>query len=147
MKKVEYRNGRLYGREELDIYSVIAGEIIELGNKDIIDYCLNNYPLSSELKGRMSETLKEWDDYEELPEEDIILMIEDLVKEISHIFHMPIRYALWLASKEAVEELYDGNEDNISGYYVSDIILTDLGYDGRLYGYTEKPMPLVKKIK
>jgi hypothetical protein len=54
-----------------------------------------------------------------------------------------VRYALWLADKDAVEELYDGDELDVYPYETDNaIILSDLGYDGTLYGFEEMPEPL-----
>lgn len=54
-----------------------------------------------------------------------------------------IRYALWLADKDAVEDMYEGNERDIYAYNVDDaVVLSDLGYDGTLYGFEEMPEPI-----
>lgn len=47
-----------------------------------------------------------------------------------------------LASREDVLDLYEADPDDIDEYEVSDVILSDIGHDGRLYGYTNDPEPV-----
>ena len=59
-------------------------------------------------------------------------------------FPITVNYALWLASKKSVLENYsDGIESEIDVYYVGNaVVLSDLGYDGILFGYRDCPRPL-----
>ena len=50
---------------------------------------------------------------------------------------------VWLAQKELLLDLYRADESDIDEYEVSDIILSDLGPDGRLYAYDYDPQPIL----
>ena len=70
-------------------------------------------------------------------------MLREILSCIEDETGKTIKYALWLATKEAVEELYDGDEQFIYEYDVTDaVILSDLGFDGVLYGFENMPEPL-----
>lgn len=67
-----------------------------------------------------------------------------------------VKYALWLADEETVMdkecgyERYIDDECGVEAYETGPIVLSELGYDGTLYGYAEMPeaiivRPLVKK--
>ena len=61
-----------------------------------------------------------------------------VLEEIKLVTGKNITYVLWLAEKEDVIKIYgDGHlEDNqIDEYYTSDIVLSDIGVDGKLFGY------------
>lgn len=144
--EVMYRNEEAFGSGVLKTKDVIVYEICELCNTDIIDYCLDTYGdfLSEDLKTKIVQLLDSMENEEEFDEDDIEELVEELIDELSEHFERNINYVIWLASKKAVIELYsDGNEDaEISAYKTSDIILSDLGYDGMLFGYDKKPRPI-----
>lgn len=123
---------------ERNIYKVLDFEINELGNNDILEYCLDNYNLSEELKERIN-------DFFDNREDDVLTdntLIKDLINEISKLTGKKLKYCIWLASKEAVEELYDGKEEGnkIEEYDISDgVILSDLDFDGKLFAFENNP--------
>ena len=117
-------------------------EISELHNADILEYVRDNYDLPGILKRNITEYIENIDEIEE--GDDVVeYMLREILSCIEDETGKTIKYALWLATKEAVEELYDGDEQFIYEYDVTDaVILSDLGFDGVLYGFENMPEPL-----
>ena len=121
---------------ERDAISVMMFEIEELENEDIFDYVLDNYKLSDELK----ESIKT---YMDSSEGDLESILKNMLSEIKTQTGKDIKYALWLAEKETVIDMYDGVENGIDVYETKDgVILSDLGYDGVLFGFEKLPEPV-----
>ena len=121
---------------ERDAISVMMFEIEELENEDIFDYVLDNYKLSDELK----ENIKAYMDSSDGNLENIL---KNMLSEIKTQTGKDIKYALWLAEKETVIDMYDGKENGIDVYETKDgVILSDLGYDGVLFGFEKLPEPI-----
>lgn len=121
---------------ERDAISVMMFEIEELENEDIFDYVLDNYKLSDELK----ESIKT---YMDSSEGDLESILKNMLSEIKTQTGKDIKYALWLAEKETVIDMYDGKENGIDVYETKDgVILSDLGYDGVLFGFEKLPEPI-----
>ena len=119
---------------------VMLFEITELHNTDILEYVSENYLLSEELKMDVQEIIDNIDDVDEDGCEGIL---EEILNCIEDSTGKKIRYALWLADKDAVEDMYEGDERDIYAYNVDDaVVLSDLGYDGTLYGFEEMPEPI-----
>ena len=91
---------------ERDAISVMMFEIEELENEDIFDYVLDNYKLSDELK----ESIKT---YMDSSEDDLESILKNMLSEIKTQTGKDIKYALWLAEKETVIDMYDGVENGI----------------------------------
>ena len=79
--------------------------------------------------------------------------LKDVLSEIKVKTGHDIKYALWLADEKTVFNFYGrdmaGNTlgQDYDAYEIGPIILSDLGFDGTLYGYTDFPEPvLVKKL-
>ena len=73
----------------------------------------------------------------------------NILKEIKKITRKDIKYVLWLCdSIEDIKQEYEINEPFISFnlYEKSDIVLSDLGVAGKLYGYENKPILIKEKI-
>lgn len=121
---------------ERDAISVMMFEIEELENEDIFDYVLDNYKLSNELK----ENIKAYMDSSDGNLENIL---KNMLGEIKTQTGKDIKYALWLAEKDTVIDMYDGAENGIDVYETKDgVILSDLGYDGVLFGFEKLPEPI-----
>ena len=70
-------------------------------------------------------------------------MLKEILGCIEDETGINVNYALWLADREAVEELYDGDELDVNAYDIDNaIVLSDLGYDGTLYGFEGMPEPI-----
>ena len=138
-----YRNDSCFGSEERNIFEVIRYEVMCLWNTDILKYCLNNYPLSPSLNEALKQDIHIIDQLGEAPD-DIDDDIRNLISELSSIKGKNLKFVLWLTEKENVIELYEGNDGNISSYEISDVILSDLGPDGKLYAYESMLEPTDK---
>lgn len=136
--EIKYRNETTYGNNIYDVLDVMLNEIYELGNIDILDYTLDIYMSNSNYYELITEMIN---DITAFNQTEIFSVCKEIISEINKQLNKDIKYCLWLADKEAVEELY-GN-DYIMGYYCSDIILSDLGYEGKLYAYENKPEPII----
>ena len=54
-----------------------------------------------------------------------------------------MKYVLWLCvDKDDVMEYYNATLDDIDTYPVGDVVLSDLGHEGILWGYTSRPEPI-----
>ena len=140
MQNIMYRSEDSYGSGVRDIIDIMTYEIYELGNIDILDYVCEHY-LSNEDKQIIIRLLPEIESGE-LSEKDIEDLCIDIIDKINKKTKHNLKFALWLADKNVVEDMYADDELNIDAYYVSDIILADLGYDGILFAYNEEPEPI-----
>lgn len=141
MSNIMYRTEMSMSSERKAI-PLMLFEISELHNADILEYVRDNYELPGILKRNITEYIENIDEIEE--GDDVVeYMLREILSCIEDETGKTIKYALWLATKEAVEELYDGDEQFIYEYDVTDaLILSDLGFDGVLYGFENMPEPL-----
>lgn len=134
MKEIGFRSEDVFGEGYRYAPRVMAHEVFELENSDIID------TLSSNLM-RGSKILKEAHNITD--EESGVLFFKEVLKELSKITGREVKYCLWLCDKpEDVFKEYGASKDSIKVYLKSDIVLSDLGNEGKLYGYEELPKPL-----
>lgn len=147
--KVMYRNDSCYGSGVIDLRKIIKYEVCELGNTDIFRYCVDNYKLSKELKTSLTK-LSDDIEIDNLIINDsgdsnmikyVDLLITKLITEISTLIGKMIKYGVWLAELSAVTELYsdEDSDSDIMEYETSDVILSDLGHDGKLFAYDVYP--------
>ena len=143
-KQVLYRDENAFGSGVMKAKDVIMYEITELCNTDILDYCVDTYELSEELDDEIRQLISDMENEEEFDEDDVESIIDDLLSELEVIFDKKIKYVIWLATKEAVIDLYSNGDENaeLTAYETSEIILSDLGYDGLLFAYEKKPKPV-----
>ena len=158
MEKTAFRcdafNGAPYYKR-MNPVDVIQEEILELGNTDILDTVNSLYCGGEDLviKGLLDAiengdfndegvviSPEDWNIYEA---PDIADYIQDVIKKKTG---KSANYWLWLASKEAVEDLYANDSDEDTPILEFDItnavVISDLGYDGVLYGFAKEPEPL-----
>ena len=149
-KNIMYRSESFSGSGVYEVKKVIEFEICTLGNTDILDYCLGHYNLTPTLKESLSELMNfiEKDNViiEDLGDPTKIdytyYLINRLVDEISMLVGHPIKYAIWLADLDTVREIYSESDDDIEAYEISDVVLSDLGEDGKLFGYETFPQSM-----
>ena len=65
-----------------------------------------------------------------------------MIKEINKQTDHDLKYALWLADKSVVLDMYAYDSLNVDAYETSDIILSNLGADGILFAYDYEPEPI-----
>lgn len=148
--RTESFGGSVYGYGERDAAAVMAFETKELGNTDILEYlcahALADCPLVSKMQGFVRE-LEENYCIDDMSLDDMEGFFKEALEEIDRLYGVNIRYALWLADPPVVlspdcgygRDLTD--DFPIDAYETGPIILSDLGYDGTLYGYEEYPTP------
>lgn len=149
-ENIMYRSESFSGSGVYEVKKVIEFEICTLGNTDILDYCLEHYNLTPALKESLSELIDfiEKDNViiEDLDDPTKIdytyYLINRLVDEISMLVGHPIKYAIWLADLDIVREIYSDSDDDIEAYEISDVVLSDLGEDGKLFGYETFPQSM-----
>lgn len=143
MSNILYRTESAYGSGERDIVKVIAYEVFEMGNTDVLDYIGKSYMecFTDDFLTVLSYAgaLSSYEEVEAL--------VKKTIDRINEYYAINLRYCLWLASFQAVTDLYGGTEENIVGYEASKYILNDLGFDGRLYAYEKVPKPLPRREK
>lgn len=122
---IEYRTESCYGSGVRDLAAILTYEIEELGNDGTLDELAE--------RGLIPNIEPDAEPNEEIG--------DTVVREINKATGRNFKYGLWLASEDAVRNLYDGS-DSIDAYETSDTVLIDLGYDGRLYAYETLPEPI-----
>lgn len=139
MENIMYRSEDSYGSGVRDILDIMVFEIYELKNIDILEYTLDHYLQNSNIKETVENMIA---DIEIFNEEEIYKVCKLIINEINKQTDHNLKYALWLAEYDAVSNIYSFDESSIEAYNTSDIILSDLGYDGILFGYDEEPEPI-----
>ena len=145
-KNIMYRSESFSGSGVYEVKKVIEFEICILGNTDILEH----YNLTPTLKESLSELMdfiekdniiiKDLDDPIKI--DYTYYLIDRLVDEISMLVGHPIKYAIWLADLDTVREIYSDSDDDIEAYEISDVVLSDLGEDGKLFGYETFPQSM-----
>ena len=155
-KKIGWRTEQLYGEGYLDAASVIAHEVFNLNNTDILEtlsegvlknsrYCNKLKKLIMVIEGDLKDLeMEHFLDIAFDNEEIGINYFKDVLQEIKEITGKDIKYVLWLC--DTIEDIIleyandDTQLDDFDGYEISDIIISDIGTAGKLYGYEEKPI-------
>ena len=153
---MKYRSETLFGEKYRDAAPVMAHETFELGNTDICSTLRETILRGSKIANDL-ETLDEYlsnggSDAEnakaiEAMFEDEALQVnffQKVLDEIEKGTGKKIKYCLWLADDPkdlqsyciGEQELFD---EDIDCYEETDIVLSDIGSDGKLYGYEEYP--------
>lgn len=162
---MKYRSETLFGDGYRDAAPVMAHETFELMNTDIIrtlrDTILKDSSFAEKLEileeeiqngciadgddGELYNLIETHDSYDDDSCESI-QFFRDILAEIKTITGKDIKYVLWLCdTKEDVKKYDLHNEltdDDIDAYEESDIILSDLGSEGKLYGFETNPKPI-----
>ena len=158
---IGYRTEQLYGEGFRDAASVMAHEVFELQNTDILDTLsetiLKNNRWGEELRC-MSGCMR--DEIDDGWMENYLNQVYDDDKKGVEFFNFilsaikeetgkDIKYALWLC-----DSIYDivtnYDHDDLSTlnefdiYETSDIVLSNIGCAGKLYGYEDLPVKLNK---
>ena len=122
---------------------VISFEIGEMKNTDILEYCRDHYDLPRILKQNIDDFIEKELDETDADDEVLRYMIKEILGCVEDDTGIQINYVLWLADEDSVIENYEGDEKEIFAYDTTDgVILSDLGYDGMLWGFTEEPEPI-----
>lgn len=157
--KIGFRTEQLYGEGYRDAASVMAHETFELSNTCILD-TLSKTLFANTDYGRqlqhLSKVISGEEDDENLEmfldeafnnEEIGIGFFTNVLEEVKNKTGKEIRYALWLCdSIEDIKKEYEIDENankltEFDVYGISDIVLSDLKTQGKLYGYEDEPKP------
>lgn len=162
---MKYRTEILFGDNYRDAAKVMAHETFELENTDILSTLrttiLKESPISDKLRileeevesgdissddnGELYNIYQTHDSYGDDTCESI-QFFNNILDEIKNVTGKDIKYVLWLCDdKESVYNYDTHNEltdDDIDIYNESDIILSDIGIGGKLYGYETLPSPI-----
>lgn len=154
MKNMKYRSELILGEGYRDVVPVLSYETFVLGNSDALETIGNTIlkgtklgkemlVLASYIQGGTEETpySKIVDD---MDMEKGMTFFQIVINEINRTLGKEIKYCLWLAdSKEDVRAYCVGDqvlkEEDIDAYEESDVILSDIGSEGKLYGYEVLP--------
>lgn len=149
MEKIGYRNN-YWGTGTTNLKEIYLFEIFELGNTDIIDYALEHYTdgMHKEDVDLLMKISEEPGIVFDIEDENKAMLINELIDSVYRATGQQIKYGLWLASLDVVNELYDGLDGDVQAYETSEVILSDLGFNdqGVLFGYTDNPYR-TKQIK
>ena len=143
---VKFRSEAPFGEGYRDAAQVMAHEVYELGNVDILDYLYGNY-LNGDLRDKSYDYANELANngfIDDMSLEDVREFFRNCLTQVREKTGKDIRYVLWLADENAVREYYcygmKPDEYEVDAYDISNaIVLSDIGSDGKLYGYEKEP--------
>ena len=142
---IMYRTETYSGSLERRFAHVLRFELFELNNSHIFDELIQNGLVRNpELVKQMESMVREWEDngyVDDMPEDDQLEFLGKVRLEISTQVGRDIQYALWLAEKPYIQKFYGGTDCDTEGYETSDVVLSDLGHSGVLFGYELEPHP------
>lgn len=155
MNQVRYRTEAFSGTGERVAAEVMAFETFELGNTDILEYLSRNILKNPDSIEKCNSFIRELEDngfVDDMPTDDKTEFFRQVLAEVEKETGVAVKYALWLADKNAVtNRAWYGrdmvHDEDFDCYEVGPVILSDLGYDGTLYGYTEMPVCLEDRIE
>lgn len=154
---IRYRTESFAGSGERNAAEVMAYETFSLGNVDILETMEKEFLCAPELRDRCIDFIDKLqnDGYVEgFSEQDGVNFFKEVLNEISEVTGHNIKYALWLADRETVtgkesgcygKDMYD--EADFECYEVGPVVLSELGFDGTLYGYAELPVSLEEQVE
>lgn len=159
MEELGYRDDGLFGGDgPRDLIDVMSYEISDLGNDNSLYYCIGHYDLGEECVNKIHAILKKREEVRGVEEEKewkenllMPILTDYLIPEICRLTRKELKYCLWLCdSPEQVKDSYslEGDEIDfvISSYKKSNVILDDVGSDGKLYAYEDYPYPVEENI-
>lgn len=143
---VKFRSEAPFGEGYRNAVQVMAYEVHALGNVDILDYLYENY-LNGDLRDKAYDYADELSNngfIDDMSLEDVQEFFRNYLTQVRKKTGKDIRYVLWLADEDAVREFYcrgmKPDEYEVDTYDISNaIVLSDIGSDGKLYGYEKEP--------
>lgn len=146
---LKFRSEVPFGDGYRDIIDVMCYETYVLGNTDILETLKgtmekHDKPLADDM-GHMILDMIDNGYVEDMGEDSWKEFFGKVVSVLNRVYGTELKYCLWLADYETVRDYYGEGKlekEDIDAYEESDIILSDIGYDGKLYGYAKLPMPV-----
>lgn len=148
---IRYRTESFSGSRERDAAEVMAYETFDMGNTDILEYLSETILKDNPICEKFHDFIRELDEngyVEDMGWFDKVDFFKAVLDEIKKATTLDIKYALWLADENTVFDFYGCDMAgsvlgvDYDAYVVGPVILSDLGYDGALYGYVDFPEPL-----
>ena len=146
-----FRSESYSGSQVRNLDEILCFEIRELGNTDILEHILQTHliPESSEIENRILDIIKECEEecvLDDCSWDDFLEDCSCIIQEICKTTGQDLKYGLWLTDKESCIKFYNhGSAEGIEEYPAGNIVLSDLGKDGKLYAYTEFPERIHEK--
>ena len=128
---------------------IIAFEIGELNNADILatlfgDGMLADMPIAGKMRRLIDEIDREGF-IDDMSDEDFLALADEILAAVKQKTGVDVQYALWLCDREAIATHYGqdmADAYDYSAYETGPVVLSDLGTDGKLFGYTNMPEAL-----
>ena len=145
---IRYRTETFSGLGERNAAEVMSYETFEMGNVDILETLINTiFKDRLEINERCFYYMNAINNsgLDEMPTfEEGVKFFQEVLTEIKAATGHEIKYALWLADLDDVKDKsfygkYIESDDDIDAYETGPVILSELGCDGALYGYTTLP--------
>ena len=157
---IGYRSEQLYGEGYRDAAPVMAHEVFELQNTDVLDTLSSTILKDSSCRYDMERLSKcigddnnedsEMSNFLDNAYDDESLGIEyfrNVLDAIKNVTGKDIKYVLWLCdSVDNIIKEYGESLDEFDAYDTSDIVISNMGKAGKLYGYESAPV-LVQSIR
>ena len=162
--EIMYRTESYSGAGERSAREVIAFEAGELNNADILETLLESGLITDtpsdnpnakntpwwdkSIADKARCMIKEIDEegfVDDMDEDDFLAVADEILASVKEKTGKDIKFALWLCDKEAIATHYGKDmcdEYDYSAYEVGPVILSDLGTDGKLFGYEVMPEAL-----
>lgn len=147
---MKFRSEIPFGQGYRSLKDVMVHETYELGNSDILCTLLPKIkPADVKLANEISILINELekngfvDDFDENNWNKFFQKVIDTVNIISG---KKYKYCLWLAEYDVVKNYYGKGEltkEEIDAYTESEMIISDIGFDGCLYAYEDLPYPVM----
>ena len=159
--KTGFRTEQFCGEGYRDAAEVMAHEVFELQNTDILETLSNGILKGTMVGARMKPLIdgiqnetddKSINDFLDLAFENVyagIFYFRMVLSVIKSITGKDIKYVLWLCdSIDDVKQSYEFGDNvytEFDEYKTSDVVLSDIGTQGKLYGYETMPEPIQSK--
>lgn len=143
-----YRTEQFSGSGVRDLKELLTFEIYELGNADFLSYAFEHFELDEPLKERIVTMIEYLEgihmDISGKFHDEANQVVDLILDQIRKYTGINIRYGLWLTSVDAIKSIYSFSiSDSMEVYrYEPGLIISDVGFDGKLYAYEELPKPL-----
>lgn len=144
---LRYRTETFGGEGFRDAAEVMAFETFELGNTDIPEYLCSHQLKGGSIAPALESITRELDEngfVDDMSLEEKVDFFREVLEDLSKVTGVNVTHALWLADSNTVLNFYGKDltpDSYIDAYEPGPVILTDLGYDGTLYGYDHEPYP------
>jgi hypothetical protein len=138
MAEMGYRDDTLYGDGYVDAARVLTYEIGELGNYDVLEYLAMTCLVGTDIGEQWPEVNNdvEVDEFFEARGGVEHFVRAELLPAIAEATGVRVSTVRWLCrTVDDVVNAYGADPDNVTAYPVGDVLLSDLGVDGQLWGY------------